>query len=49
MDEEFYEINDLFERIQYCKEKKHFQQVVYSVHKLRLTQICFDCKKVRHN
>lgn len=30
-----------------CKEKEHSQQVAYSVHHEVLTQVCFNCKKVR--
>lgn len=37
---------DIFANSKLC-EGKHFQQVVYSTHGETLTQICFDCKKVR--
>jgi len=30
-----------------CKQKKHVQQVAYTVHHESLTQICFTCKKIR--
>ncbi len=36
------------EEIEFC-EGKHTQQVVYSSYHRRLTQICFDCMKVRYN
>ena len=42
------EYERLFEMVQYCKDRKHFQQVAYSVHKNVCTQICFACKEVRH-
>lgn len=35
-------------QIQAC-EGKHMQQVVYSTYHDALTQICFDCKKIRTN
>jgi hypothetical protein len=35
--------------IKACDSLNHFQQVVYSVHKDRLTKICFDCKIVTYN
>lgn len=36
------------QHIQEC-EGKHTQQVAYSSYHNALTQICFDCKKVRSN
>lgn len=35
--------------IDVCSRNGHFQQVVYSVHGNCLTQVCFDCKRVRSN
>lgn len=32
-----------------CDKKGHNQQIAYSVHLNRLTQICFDCREVRYN
>ena len=29
-----------------CKQKGHFQQVVYSVHRMTITSICFGCEKI---
>lgn len=37
---------DIFGNTKIC-EGKHFQQVVYSTYGDVLTQICFDCKKIR--
>ena len=48
MEEKILEYNRLIEKIQHCKSKNHFQQVVYSVHKNVTTQICFNCNEVRH-
>lgn len=46
---EYYKLMiDIREQIVHC-EGKHNQQVVYSTHHDALTQICFDCKKVRTN
>lgn len=36
-------------RIQNCSERGHVQQVAYSTWHDALTQICFDCEKVRTN
>jgi len=38
----------LREKIQEC-EGKHKQQIAYSSYHDSLTQVCFDCKKVRSN
>lgn len=29
-----------------CKKKGHFQHVVYSVHRMSITSICFGCEKI---
>ena len=41
-------INEVLNNIEKC-EGKHTQQVVFSTHHNALTQICFDCKKIRSN
>jgi hypothetical protein len=33
----------------FCEKEHHRQQVAYSTHLEALTQICFDCKKIRTN
>ena len=33
-------------QIQKCKQKGHFQQVAYSVHRMSFTSICFGCEKI---
>ena len=35
----------VFEAIEYCDKQRHFQQVVFSVYRNRLTQICWVCGK----
>lgn len=46
-DYEFYEtIDDVIEHIKKC-EGHHKQQAVFSAFHTGLTQICFNCKKVR--
>lgn len=48
-DYEWFETKDEIEEyIDEC-EGKHKQQVVYSTYHSALTQICFDCKKIRTN
>lgn len=42
-------VDDVETTIRHCKERGHIQQVVYSVHHLRLTQICFGCKHIVYN
>ena len=46
--EEYKTIEEVIERIQCC-EGKHKQQIAYSSYHNSLTQVCFDCKKVRTN
>lgn len=46
--EEFDTIEEVIERIQVC-EGKHKQQIPYSSYHNSLTQICFDCQKIRTN
>lgn len=41
-------IDRVLAKIREC-EGKHRQQVVFSTHHHALTQICFDCKRVRTN
>ena len=48
MDDVILNIDELFREVQKCKDERHFQQVVYSVHRNVCTQICFDCQAVRH-
>jgi len=48
MKNETMDISKLFKEVQKCKDEKHFQQVVYSVHGNVCTQVCFDCDAVRH-
>lgn len=46
---EWYETQDEIKvYIDEC-EGRHKQQVVYSTYHSALTQICFDCKKIRTN
>lgn len=46
---EWYETQDeIKEYIDEC-EGKHKQQVVYSAYHSVLTQICFNCRKIRTN
>jgi len=33
--------------IPYCQEKNHIQQVAFSTYHNCLTQVCFDCQKIR--
>lgn len=40
-------IENLVEVINLCESQGHFQQVVYSTHARGITQLCFDCKKIR--
>jgi hypothetical protein len=43
----FKDIYDLLGVISLCEEEGHNQQVAYSTHLKAITQVCFDCKKVR--
>lgn len=44
----FNNINDVSEKIKQC-EGNHIQQCSYSSYHNSLTQVCFDCKKIRTN
>lgn len=33
--------------IKHCQKSKHIQQVAYSTYHSCITQICFNCKKIR--
>jgi len=46
--ETFGTIGQVRHQIQQC-EGKHTQQVAYSSYHDTLTQVCFDCQKVRTN
>ena len=46
--ETFGTIGQVRHQIQKC-EGKHTQQIAYSSYHDSLTQVCFDCKKVRTN
>jgi len=46
--ETFATIGQVRHQIQKC-EGKHKQQIVYSSYHDSLTQVCFDCKKIRTN
>lgn len=46
--EELPTLDEMIGKIQEC-EGKHKQQIAYSSYHNSLTQICFDCKKVRSN
>ena len=43
------DLKDVEMEITKCNNKEHVQQVVYSVHHSCLTQICFNCLKIRTN
>ena len=38
--------SDVENQIAKCRSNGHFQQVVYSVHRMAITQICFGCNKI---
>ena len=38
--------SDVENQIAKCRSNGHFQQVVYSVHRMAITQICFGCDKI---
>lgn len=44
--EYFEKFDDVIKSSKEC-EGKHIQQMVYSTYHKGLTQICFDCKKIR--
>jgi len=49
---EYFRKNDIMEveeHIAMCQNMNHVQQVAYSTYYVALTQICFDCKKIRTN
>lgn len=46
--ETFASVGQVRHQIQKC-EGKHIQQIAYSSYHDSLTQVCFDCKKVRTN
>lgn len=41
-------IQDVLDHVKMC-EGKHRQQVAFSSYHTALTQVCFDCEKVRTN
>lgn len=46
--EKFNDMEEIIMQIEEC-EGNHTQQVCYSSYHGAITQICFDCKKVRSN
>lgn len=43
------DLDDVQMQITHCQNRNHIQQVAYSTYHSSLTQVCFNCLKIRTN